>query len=235
MSRNVLLFIVLLTVICDFSCLPLDLGSGEEIESYVIKDESQWPYDEYNCSQKELGIGKPLEDEALFEGDLMIPFELYKEYYLDEDDENETDPDIKKSNLQKRAALRDTSMLWPSGKVYYYCHSSVDEQTKKLIRQAMDYLEEKTCLRFVHSTSIFRIRIRFQRKKPTCSSNYVGKKPQWHLFIPQVINLGNGCNTKRIILHETGHAIGFWHEQSRPDRKKLCGTHRKKHTTRKDV
>ena len=82
----------------------------------------------------------------------------------------------------------------------------------------MDYLEEKTCLRFVHSTSIFRIRIRFQRKKPTCSSNYVGKKPQWHLLIPQVINLGNGCNNKRIILHVIGHAIGFWHEQSRPDR-----------------
>ena len=105
MSRNVLPFIILLTVIYDVSCLPLDLGSGEEIESYVIEDESQWPYDEYNCSQKELGTGKPLEDEALFEGDLMIPFELYKEYYLDEDDENETNPNIKNSNLQKRAAL----------------------------------------------------------------------------------------------------------------------------------
>ena len=34
----------------------------------------------------------------------------------------------------------------------------------------------------------------------------------------QELYLANGCLTTRTIQHEILHALGFWHEQNRPDR-----------------
>ena len=141
----------------------------------------------------------PLENENLFEGDLAIPKELIEEYYGN-------------ATRAKRGAVRNNNRLWPSGRVYYRYASDVSFYHKTVINSAINYFETHTCLRFYYRYSQ-RDYIEFTTNADKCYSDYIGCKG-----FKQVIGLGPGCRTRGIVLHEIGHAIGFWHEHSRPDR-----------------
>ena len=75
----------------------------------------------------------------------------------------------------------------------------------------MGIVEQETCLKFQFRT--FGDRIQFTNGSG-CSS-FIGR-----LRRPgkQAVTLGRGCYSVGIILHEILHALGIWHEQSRPDR-----------------
>ena len=67
------------------------------------------------------------------------------------------------------------------------------------------------CLRISPATSTDRDYI-MVKKSQGCYS-HVGRREG-----SQELSLGNGCFVQRTIIHTFGHALGLYHEQSRPDR-----------------
>jgi Astacin (Peptidase family M12A) len=96
----------------------------------------------------------------------------------------------------------------------YIIDSVFDSSEQQLIEESLLDLENKAkVIHFVQKTteSAFVIVV---DTSGGCSS-IVGKSP---FGKSQDLNLGPGCVTKYIIQHEFLHAIGFQHEQVRPDR-----------------
>ena len=165
------------------------------------------------------------DNEILFEGDIKIPKQVIidrynfssvpggKEFLKELKGNTSTESSAKVSQRPKREAVRSASLLWPNNIVRYRISSSISQPVAQLIRNAMDHWEDHTCLRFlcVAPTGNY---IEFINSDTGCYSS-IGMRGG-----RQVINLESSsfCESTRIIIHEIGHAVGFWHEQSRPDR-----------------
>ncbi|XP_072144664.1 astacin-like metalloprotease toxin 1 [Dermacentor andersoni] len=110
-----------------------------------------------------------------------------------------------------RAATTDSKRLWPGGIIWYAVDSTLDtSRIMRIIRRSMDWIEDKTCLRFIkraHEKDYVRI-----VSKEGCYS-YLGRNGG-----EQELSLGNGCHFVGTVTHELLHAVGFFHEHSRPDR-----------------
>ena len=127
--------------------------------------------------------------EKVYEGDILLTAE-------------QADP----TRTQTESAGRNTGR-WPGGVVYYTIDGALPDQGR--VTNAINHWRTYTAIRFVARTT----QANYVTFRPStgCSSNIglIGGH--------QFINLGPGCTTGNTI-HEIGHALGLYHEQTREDR-----------------
>ncbi|XP_055609012.1 zinc metalloproteinase nas-14-like [Uranotaenia lowii] len=143
--------------------------------------------------------------------DTRYPFELGFGHYF-QGDIMLVPPSKSRVSVSERYASR----IWPGGRVPYEILGSFTSSQLRNINSAIAMYSRNTCVRFVQRTSSDQLWIKIVNNNTGCYS-YVGRQTnnQYNL-----INLQTpGCtNTVGTPVHEMMHAIGFFHEQTRPDR-----------------
>ncbi|XP_078358783.1 uncharacterized protein LOC144643410 isoform X1 [Oculina patagonica] len=187
--------------------------SAPETPNQLATDRATLAQEEEDSVQQQDNddIGEENLGKDYFEGDMILTPD--QESFLD----NIKNKDIAQGG-SKRALIKDKMYLWPKAKVYYNFDKGVDRIGRRRARAAMRHWQKHTCLKFKRV------------KKPPSNLGYInfvfeggcasrvgrgGDKSQ-------KLTIGSPALRCKVgnIIHELGHAVGFFHEHSRPDRNK---------------
>lgn len=136
----------------------------------------------------------------VYQGDIMIPNSMVSKQEVKLVFEKGETPPANRSTGR-------TSARWPNNTVYYAIDSGLSNKDR--VYDAIAHWEANTNIQFVERSN--QANYVYFVSGSGCSS-YVGMTGG-----RQNITLASACSTGNAI-HEIGHAIGLWHEQSRVDR-----------------
>jgi len=147
-------------------------------------------------------------EDSLLVGDMILTGEA-KELFFNEDPDNDE---------KFRAGSLYGPHIWPDGLVRYYVPPNFDAEDSAVIRSALNDLTRRTdnCVRFeqIQNPSTSSGSYVYITTGHGCSS-YIGRYGDNR---SQNLSLDAGCWGESTIQHEFMHALGFYHEQNRPDR-----------------
>nr|CAD2189312.1 unnamed protein product [Meloidogyne enterolobii] len=157
----------------------------------------------------EASINRQISDD-LFENDILLTLNQAEDILRE----------IKQSpNLRRRGgrqAISNTRSFWENTTIpYTFNVAQTNDEWRKSIQNAHRHIEGLTCFRFVH----------YENERELGNKDYLqyfrggGCWSQiGRIGGRQPISIGYGCESLGIVAHETLHALGLWHEQSRTDR-----------------
>ncbi|XP_060084362.1 zinc metalloproteinase nas-15-like [Ylistrum balloti] len=144
----------------------------------------------------------------LFDGDVIIPLDEFAKIRRNVG-----------TRRGKRAAIKDTKKYWPNGIVFVMIGvGGFSQRDKQSIAAVFNEISERTCIcfRILGKANPYVPHVRITDNLG-CAS-YVGVLRHPDGTFGQILSLALGCRIHRIIMHEFLHALGLYHEQSRPDR-----------------
>ncbi|XP_041972189.1 zinc metalloproteinase nas-13-like [Aricia agestis] len=198
-------FVILLSLICGHCSLPLndDNSMFANVISNSIDEEdtidlSRLGPEAFGSPKNDSGdavatwsessLVNPEELGSYAEGDILIP-------------------------LRGKNGIRVESLQWPNGHIPYKIGGRFSSAQREIIMKAIADYHRLTCLRFVpYNGQQDYIVITGENTGCWSSVGRIGGRQEVNLQIP-------GCVSKKgTVLHELLHAVGFFHEQSRPER-----------------
>ncbi|CEF61450.1 Astacin-like metalloendopeptidase [Strongyloides ratti] len=157
---------------------------------------------------------------SMYQGDIILT-EQQASYLIDEaklkieaKKSNKTGSDVDKEIVEKlkknRAYKKDSPFKW-TFPIPYFIEGGVDQN---VVDQALKTMEKETCITF-KKTAPFNNKLGLKIFKGKGCWSFVGPT---YKDKPQEISIGNNCEKNGIVQDEVSHALGMFHEQSRPDR-----------------
>jgi hypothetical protein len=171
-------------------CPETHLGCAQHIETTILPVQNSLSF-----SWGEENIEYIVHDnQAIFEGDILLGNFIPPDFEADEE-----------IGILSAAKI-NKSTLWPNGIIPY---SIGNIKNPERVQEAIAHWESITKLRFKSRNNESNY-INFSSGQG-CSSNIGMQGGRQFVYLSSSCTVGN-------IIHEIGHAVGLWHEQTRSDR-----------------